>query len=68
MIDRYYVQPLTDFLYLVRERQAGSAPHPKDRIVCHFEKREDAQRYAQIANEAQRKLDDQFGYWTQSAV
>lgn len=69
MIDnRYYVQHLTEQIFLVRERASEDAPGSDDRIVRSFEVRHDAYVYADNVNEAQRKLDEHYGRWTQSAI
>ena len=58
--DRYYVQSLTDQIFLVRERaSAGRDSGPDDRIVRSFDIRHDAYMYAESMNEQQRKLDAQ---------
>ncbi len=58
--DRYYVQGLTDQIFLVRERvSAGGESGPDDRIVRSFDIRHDANMYAESMNEQQRKLDAQ---------
>ncbi|MGH2493811.1 MAG: hypothetical protein ACRDIV_03820 [Ktedonobacteraceae bacterium] len=67
--DRYYVQRLTEQVFLIRERassegEAGS----NDRIVRSFDVRHDANMYAESMNEKQRKLDEQYGHWVQHAL
>lgn len=53
---RYYVQHLTEQIFLVRERlSAGSAPGADDRIVRSFNVLRDAYMYASSMNEAQGK-------------
>jgi len=67
--DRYYVQRLTEQVFLVRERtspEGGEAPD--DRIVHSFDVRHDANIYAESMNEKQRKLDEQYGHWAQHAL
>jgi hypothetical protein len=66
--DRYYVQRLTEQVFLIRERvsteeEAGA----DDRIVRSFDARHDAYMYAESMNEKQRKLDEQYGHWAQHA-
>ena len=57
--DRYYVQRLTEQVFLIRERlSANGAPGPDDRIVRSFDIRHDAHAYADSVNEKQRKLDE----------
>ena len=57
--DRYYVQRLTEQVFLVRERiSADDKPGPEDRIVRSFDIRHDAYVYADSVNERQRKLDE----------
>jgi len=60
MADRYYVQHLTDWVFLVRERMSpDGGPGPDDRIVRSFEVRHDAYMYADSMNEKQKQLDQQ---------
>ena len=69
MEDRYYVQRLTEQIFLVRERiSADREPGPDDRIVRSFDIRHDAYMYADGMNDAQRKLDEQHGRSTQNAI
>jgi hypothetical protein len=57
--DRYYVQRLTEQVFLIRDRlSANGAPGPDDRIVRSFDIRHDAYVYADSVNERQRKLDE----------
>ena len=59
MEDRYYVQRLTEQVFLIRDRlSANGAPGPDDRIVRSFDIRHDAYVYADSVNERQRKLDE----------
>ncbi|GCE17330.1 hypothetical protein [Dictyobacter kobayashii] len=47
MKNRYYVQPLTEQVYLIRERTSTSGgPGPNDPIVRSFSVRHDAYMYA----------------------
>jgi hypothetical protein len=67
--DRYYVQQLTEQVFLIRERMsADGEPGPDDRIVRSFDIRHDAYMYAGTVNEKQRKLDEQHGHWVQNAI
>jgi hypothetical protein len=69
MEDRYYVQRLTEKIFLIRERMsADGEPGPDDRIVRSFDMRHDAYMYADNVNDMQRKLDEQYGYWAQHAI
>ena len=69
MEDRYYVQRLTEQIFLVRERiSADKEPGPDDRIVRSFDIRHDAYMYADGMNDAQRKLGEQHGRSTQNAI
>jgi len=68
MEDRYYVQRLTEQIYLVRERlSAEEGPGPNDHIIRSFDVRHDAYTYADSVNSVQRKLDEQDGHWVQHA-
>ena len=59
MKERYYVQRLTEQVFLIRERlSANGAPGPNDRIAKSFDIRHDAYVYADSVNERQRKLDE----------
>ena len=69
MEDRYYVQRLTEQVFLIRERMsADGKPGPGDRLVRSFDVRSDADSYASSVNERQRKLDEHYGHWTQRAI
>ena len=69
MVDRYYVQRLTEQVFLVRECQsADGKPGSNDRIVRSFDIRHDAYMYADSVNDKQRKLDEHYGHWAQSAI
>ena len=69
MQDRYYVQTLTTHIFLIRERvSADKEPGPADRLVKSFDLHHDAVLYANNVNEEQRKLDEHYGLWTQSAI
>jgi len=61
MQDRYYVQHLTERVFLVRERMSpDGGPGPDDRIVRSFDVRHDAYIFAGNLNEKQKQLDDQM--------
>ncbi len=63
MEERYYVQRLTEQVFLVRERSSAvGAPGPDDRIVRSFDVRHDAYAYADSMNEKQKELDEQDGH------
>lgn len=67
--ERYYVQRLTEQVYVVRERlAAGEESGSDDRIVRSFNVGQDAYRYADTMNERQRELDKHHGHWAQRAV
>ena len=67
--DRYYVQGLTEQIFLVRERIAADGESgPDDRIVKSFDVRHDAYMYADGMNDAQRKLDEEHGRRAQNAI
>jgi len=58
--DRYYVQHLTERVFLVRERLSpGGGVGPDDRIVRSFDVRHDAYMFADSMNEKQKQFDDQ---------
>ncbi|MBO0781194.1 MAG: hypothetical protein J2P37_20430 [Ktedonobacteraceae bacterium] len=67
--DRYYIQRLTEQVFLIRERLfASEGPKPTDRHVRSFDNYHDASQYVSSANELQRELDAQHGHWTQHAI
>ena len=67
--DRYYVQRLTEQVFLIRERMsAEGGPGADDRIVRSFDVRHDAYMYAESMNERQKELDEQYGHWAQHAL
>jgi len=67
--DRYYVQRLTEQVFLIRERlSANGAQGPDDRIVRSFDVRHDAYAYADSVNEKQRKLDEDNDRREQRAI
>jgi hypothetical protein len=66
MADRYYVQRLTEQIYLIREcKSTDGEPGTDDPIVRSFTVRHDAEMYAKRVNDQQRKLDEQYGQWVQ---
>jgi hypothetical protein len=69
MKDRYYVQRLTEQIFLVRERMsADKEPGPDDRIVRSFDVRHDAYMYADSMNNKQKEPDEQLGRREQHAL
>ncbi len=69
MEDRYYVQRLTEQVFLIRERtSAEEEPGPDDRIVRSFDVRQDAYMFVDTVNEKQKKLDEHHGHWAQTAI
>ena len=69
MKDRYYVQRLTEQIFLVRERMSADVePGPDDRIVRSFDVRHDAYMYADSMNNKQKELDEQLGRREQHAL
>jgi len=69
MEDRYYVQRLTERVFLIREHMSTEGkPGPDDRIVRSFDVRHDAYMYADSINDMQRKLDEQYGHWARPAI
>lgn len=69
MENRYYVQRLTEQVFLIRERLSSEGePGLDDHIVRSFAFREEAYRYADKINEKQRELDERYGHWTQRAI
>jgi len=69
MADRYYVQRLTEQVFLIRERiSADAEPGSDDRIVRSFDFRHDAYTFVGTMNDKQRKLDEDHGHWTQRPI
>jgi hypothetical protein len=69
MEDRYYVQRLTEQVFLVRERMSvNGEPGPDDRIVRSFNIGHDAYIYAESVNATQRKLDEPNSPGAQQAI
>jgi hypothetical protein len=69
MEGRYYVQRLTEQVFLIRERtSADGEPGPDDRIVRSFDVRQDAYMFVDAVNEKQKKLDEHYGHWAQPAI
>ena len=64
---RYYVQRLTEQVFLIRERKtADGESGPDDRIVRSFVFRHDAYMYVDTMNEKQKNLDEDHGHQAQS--
>jgi hypothetical protein len=58
--DRYYVQRLTEQVFLIRECESSDGETgPDDRIVRSFVFRHDAYVYVDTMNEKQKKLVDE---------
>jgi hypothetical protein len=69
MEERYYIQRLTEQVFLIRECiSVDGEPGPDDRIVRSFDVRHDAYVYVESMNEKQKKLDEQYGHWAQHAL
>lgn len=67
--DRYYVQHLSEQIFVIRERlSANEGPAAGDRIVRSFTVGHDAFQYTDSINARQRQLDEQYGHWTQNAT
>ena len=63
MEDRYYVQRLTEQVFLIRERQSSDGESGSDdRIVRSFVFRHDAYMYVDTMNEKQKKLDEHHSH------
>jgi len=57
--DRYYVQRLTEQVFLIRERESSDGESgPDDRIVRSFVLRHDAYMYVDTINEKQQNLNE----------
>jgi hypothetical protein len=66
MEDRYYVQRLSEQIFLIRERMsADGKPGPDDRIVRSFDVRNDAYLYVDSVNKRKRELNEHDGQWPQ---
>ena len=66
--DRYYVQRLTEQVFLIRERESSDGESgPDDRIVRSFVFRHDAYMYVDTMNEKQNNLDEEHGHQAQSS-
>ncbi|MGZ3623616.1 MAG: hypothetical protein ACXWPG_11005 [Ktedonobacteraceae bacterium] len=64
----YYVQRLTEQVFLIRERESsGGESGPDDRIVRSFVFRHDAYMYVDTMNEKQKKLDGEHDKQAQSS-
>ena len=66
--DRYYVQRLTEQVFLIRERESSDGETgPDDRIVRSFVFRHDAYMYVDTMNEKQKNLDEDHDHQAQSS-
>jgi len=66
--DRYYVQRLTEQVFLIRERESSDGETgPDDRIVRSFVFRHDAYMYVDTMNEKQKNLDGEHDHRAQSS-
>ena len=66
--DRYYVQRLTEQVFLIRERESSDGESgPDDRIVRSFVFRHDAYMYVGTMNEKQKNLDGEHDHRAQSS-
>jgi hypothetical protein len=64
---RYYVQRLTEQVFLIRERKTADGElGPDDRIVRSFVFRHDAYMHVDAMNEKQKKLDEDHDHQAQS--
>jgi hypothetical protein len=67
MEERYYVQRLSEQIFLIRERMsADGKPGPDDRIVRSFDVLNDAYLYIDSVNKKQRELNEHDGQWPQN--
>jgi hypothetical protein len=55
--DRYYVQSITEQIFVIREHTSTSEGTGQDHIIKSFDTRHDAYAHADVLNEQQRKLD-----------
>ena len=66
--DRYYVQRLTEQVFLIRERESSDGESgPDDRIVRSFVFRHDAYMYVDTMNEKQKNPDEDHDHRAQSS-
>lgn len=64
MKDPYYVQRLTEEIFLIRECMAADGePGPDDRIVRSFSVRHDAYMHADSLNNKPKEPDEHVGRW-----
>jgi hypothetical protein len=63
---RYYVQRLTEQVFVIREKTDDGESGPDDRIVRSFVFRHDAYMYVDSMNEKQKNLDDDHDRQAQS--
>ena len=69
MKDRYYVQRLTEQIFLIREcMSADGEPGPDDHIVRSFSIRHDAYMYADSVNKKPKEHDEHLGRQEQHAL
>ena len=69
MKDRYYVQRLTEQIFLIRESMsADGEPGPDDRIVRSFSVRHDAYIYADSLNNKPKEHVEHLGRKEQHAL
>ncbi len=55
--DRFYVQSITEQIFVIRERESDGKGTGQDHIVKSFDTRHDAYAHVDILNGQQRKLD-----------
>ncbi|GAC1389926.1 MAG: hypothetical protein NVS4B11_10320 [Ktedonobacteraceae bacterium] len=61
MEDRYYVQRITEQIFVIRERTSEDGETgPNDRIIKSFDMRHDAYTHVDTLNEKHRKLDTEM--------
>ena len=66
--NRYYVQRLTEQVFLIRESESSDGESgPDDRIVRSFVFRHDAYMYVDTMNEKQKNLDGEHDHRAQSS-
>jgi hypothetical protein len=69
MQDRYYIQCLTEQIFVIRERlSVDGEPGANDRFVRAFDIHHDAYLYVHRVNDRQRELDEQYGHWAKRAI
>jgi len=55
--ERFYVQSITEQIFVIRERESDGKGMGQDHIVKSFDTRHDAYAHVDILNGQQRKLD-----------